>query len=527
VNTDRASHHHDRRVTIVVPIYTHWSSLRECIQSLIDHANPAIFDVLLINDVGPDADEIEAGLRGMIAGRPQFRYERNPHNLGFVKTCNRAVGELDRSMNDVLLLNSDTRLTAGALEELTAVLALSDRHGLVCPRSNDATIASIPFMRREPDQTRDAERSHEVFAEISPHLPRYYLAPVAVGFCLLIRRTVIDEHGLFDEVFGAGYSEENDLCSRVNAFGFSSVIANRAFVFHVGSTSFGSEERLRLDDMNSRVVLQRYPHYSASVVSFVHHDYSGIDRFSDLLVDAARPFIAILVDLQGVQQSSADVTQRVAATLAEFAAHAPDKTRITIATRTSTLAGLDLRLLGFHIVDPDHLDDVFDLGIALSLTTSTDQIITLNRHCLRWLVFAHDGTALRSWSARADEPQRHVIASLVLRLADQIVWPSEADRDEALHSLGITGSAPASVERLPLAGGVLWKIVIQVAATQVNWADLDERHRSIRDLAIIGEAAARRSASTAIHTLKSARSYRLAQRVSRTAHIARRILRRK
>jgi GT2 family glycosyltransferase len=93
-------------VTIVVPIYDDWSSLERCIESVLHHVDLGTYSLLLVNDCGPRADDIEANVLEAIAGEPSIAYHRNARNLGFVETCNRAVFELDASDNDVLLLTS-------------------------------------------------------------------------------------------------------------------------------------------------------------------------------------------------------------------------------------------------------------------------------------------------------------------------------------------------------------------------------------------------------------------------------------
>src|SRR5262249_5943672 len=151
----------------------------------------------------------------------------NDRNLGFVGTCNRAVTELETTNNDILLLNSDTETTPGFLAELSEVLHLSPLHGVVCPRSNDAVIASFPYKLRDPLSGHGTARASKVHAALSGTIRRYSISPVVVGFCFLVRRELIKQHGLFDEIFAPGFCEEYDFCLRLNEFGYSSVIANR------------------------------------------------------------------------------------------------------------------------------------------------------------------------------------------------------------------------------------------------------------------------------------------------------------
>ena len=59
-----------------------------------------------------------------------------------------------------------------------------------------------------------------------------------VGFCLLIKREVIETIGLLDEQFGIGCFEDDDYCLRAIRAGFRTVIALDAFVHHFGGRTF-------------------------------------------------------------------------------------------------------------------------------------------------------------------------------------------------------------------------------------------------------------------------------------------------
>lgn len=59
-----------------------------------------------------------------------------------------------------------------------------------------------------------------------------------VGFCLLIRKSVIDAVGLLDERFGIGCFEDDDYCLRAIKGGYRAVIVGDAFVHHFGGRTF-------------------------------------------------------------------------------------------------------------------------------------------------------------------------------------------------------------------------------------------------------------------------------------------------
>lgn len=257
------------RVTVVVPVYGDWQSLRDCIVSLKKHIDTKRHKVMLVNDCGPEVDLLENNIKQSINGHKNFGYFRNPKNLGFVKTCNRAVMELDKTDNDILLQTSDTKVTPGFLEEMQAVMYSDSKIGVVSPRSNNANICTIPLAAFIGKKDIKSGKSYKIFQIYKSKLPRYNVAPTAHGFCMLIRRSVIKKYGLFDEIFGRGYAEENDFCMRIKHYGYTSVIANRSYVFHLEAKSFTLGVKAELVSHNRKIIDERYPEYKPAITRFI------------------------------------------------------------------------------------------------------------------------------------------------------------------------------------------------------------------------------------------------------------------
>jgi GT2 family glycosyltransferase len=257
-----------KKATIVVPVYGDWNSLAECIESLKKCIDTKKDEVLLVNDCGPDADLIEKNIKKSISGQSGFSYIRNKKNLGFVGTCNLAVSDLDKTNNDILLLNSDTKVTPGFLEEMKSVLYSQKNIGTVSPRTNNATICTIPLAAIS-QKGIGAEESYNLFLKYNKKFPRFNSAPTAHGFCMLIRRSLIEKHGLFDPVFGKGYGEEVDFCQRIQKKGWLSAICNHAFVFHQEARSFSLEAKAKLLETNNKIIRSRYPEYQQAVKDYI------------------------------------------------------------------------------------------------------------------------------------------------------------------------------------------------------------------------------------------------------------------
>lgn len=270
-------------VNIIVPVYNDWESLRRNILSLKKYyTNNNRVEVYFVNDCGPQANVIEKNIIKAINGIKNFHYSRNEQNLGFIKSCNNAVFNIVKNKkSDILLLNSDTVVTKDFAEEMARILYSQDDFCAVNPRSNNATVWSVPTDSSLMNKPR---KSYRMWKKLKKQIPEKYTSPTAHGFCMLIRKDVINKIGLFDEVYGLGYGEENDFTMRARQHGWKCAVANHAFVFHEGSKSFGDERRSTLVAKNSKILLKRYPEYNDLISKYVNEHYEPkVVRFNGII----------------------------------------------------------------------------------------------------------------------------------------------------------------------------------------------------------------------------------------------------
>jgi GT2 family glycosyltransferase len=427
-----------RPVTVVVPIYDDLAGLERCIEALLDTVDFDVDRVLLANDVGPNVDRIERRVLELVGEHRGFEYTRNPANLGFVGNCNRAVLDLDTTGNDVLLLNSDTIPMPGFLDEMTAVLASDDAIGVVCARSDNATIASFPYARRNPRATLAPRRTRELHGRTKYLLPRHTVSPVAMGFCFLIRREMVDRFGLFDPVFSPGYGEENDFCLRINEEGFTSVLANRALVLHAGSTSFSGDRGPSLRLEHERILLERYPFYAGAVALFLARYRDAVDVFADTFLpddDVVRVAVHLPVDL------SDDVLARVR----DLLAAAPDDVVITVVVARSQLRTARHGLPGAAIAVGGRPRQVFDVAVAFGALTTFPQLSALNANAPRWVLVdpvAHDAR----WSHAVSNHRASAIDRILRRFENHsTTWKGGAHLVEVIRDTARNDIDPSAL----------------------------------------------------------------------------------
>ncbi|MDX2011462.1 MAG: glycosyltransferase [Myxococcaceae bacterium] len=240
-----------RSADVVVPVYRDVTLTRACLESVLTNSGESLRRLIVVDDVGPDP-EMRPMLESLRARDGRVRLLFNEQNLGFVGSANRG---LSVRQGDVVLLNSDTEVTAGWLDELLGVLHDHERIAAVTPLSNNATLASVPTFGAGVPVSDLKGRDVDLRG-----LPRWSETPTGVGFCLAMRGELLDLLGLFDPAYGRGYNEENDWCQRARALGFLVVRANRCLVFHFGEVSFQGA-RAELDEHNARRLVARYPSY--------------------------------------------------------------------------------------------------------------------------------------------------------------------------------------------------------------------------------------------------------------------------
>jgi GT2 family glycosyltransferase len=246
--------------------------------------------VVAINDSPDDAD-LRVRLREAVTSLSRTvpcRLIENTRNMGFVRSMNAAASEAIEHERDVLLLNSDTVVFPGAIAEIQTVAYSDPMIGFVSPRSNNATICSLPhdgeFRSFTPTE------AHIAFTEVSKFLPRFHFVPTGVGFCLFIKSEVLEEFGLFDECYGRGYSEENDLIMRANRCGYQVALANHAFVYHIGESSFSASSSSKniLETNNAALLNDRFPEYLPNVMEYFESPQCEAERLlTGMLTDSS------------------------------------------------------------------------------------------------------------------------------------------------------------------------------------------------------------------------------------------------
>ncbi len=217
-------------VGIVIPVFNNLDLTRTCWTSVrkstgIPH-QVVIVDNASTEDVAYEADQ------------NNLEVIRNETNRGFAYACNQGI--MHTHGDFVVILNNDTIVTPGWLERLMWHMGDDPDMGILGVTTNYAgSEQQIPATYETERQLYDF--SEEIYRK-NRHRRKETGKVVAV--CVVLRRKMLRDVGLFDTRFGLGNFEDDDICLRARLAGYKVAFARDVFIHHAGSKTF---QVLKLD----------------------------------------------------------------------------------------------------------------------------------------------------------------------------------------------------------------------------------------------------------------------------------------
>jgi N-acetylglucosaminyl-diphospho-decaprenol L-rhamnosyltransferase len=228
---------HAWSLSIIIVSWNTCKLLENCLGSILANPPTSPFENWVVDNASTDDSP------RMVRDKfPQVHLVENRENVGFARANNQAIPQCAGKY--ILLLNPDTLVTSGALQALADFLDQHPEAGAAGARilnpDGSLQISSHP----RPTLPREFWRLFHL-DRISPYA-EYPLTKwetnqaqnvdVLMGACLLLRREVLDEVGFLDEDYFI-YSEEVDLCYRIQRAGWRLFWVPQAEVVHFGGQS--------------------------------------------------------------------------------------------------------------------------------------------------------------------------------------------------------------------------------------------------------------------------------------------------
>ncbi|GIP47421.1 hypothetical protein J53TS2_10120 [Paenibacillus sp. J53TS2] len=217
------------KTSIVIATYNKLEYTQECIKSIRSYTEFGSYEIIVVDNHSTD------GSVEWLKQQEDILLIINHDNLGFPKACNQGI---EASTGDnVLLLNNDTIVTNDWLMNMVTALYSAPDIGAVSTVTNNCS--NHQSIRVDYETLEEMQLFAEDYnvSDSSKWEERARL----IGYNLLIKKKVLLEVGLLDELFTPGNYEDDDLCIRIRLAGYRLLLCKDTFIHHFGSMSFKTD----------------------------------------------------------------------------------------------------------------------------------------------------------------------------------------------------------------------------------------------------------------------------------------------
>ena len=228
-----------RDVTIVIVSFNTRAELEGCLASIAAAPPSTAHRIVVVDNASSDGSPDAVRQRW-----PGVRLIASDRNVGFAAANNMAIREAESEF--VLLLNSDTRVTAGSIDTLVRALESDAGAAAAGPRlvgadgrpeiSFGAMMSPLAEARQKVIGRLYDRRVGPAVAWVERQVRRRHYPDWVSGACLLVRRAEALAAGLLDERYFL-YAEDVDFCAALRAPGRRILFTPDAEVVHLRGAS--------------------------------------------------------------------------------------------------------------------------------------------------------------------------------------------------------------------------------------------------------------------------------------------------
>jgi len=230
-------------------LLVNWNSiayLRPCLASIYEHTREVSFEIIVVDNASYD------GCSDVLSKEfPEVIFIQSDENGGFSKANNLAFRRSSGSA--LLFLNPDTLVLNPAIDMMHATLQSDPGIGAVgCGVLNYDRTIQTHYVQASPTLLNQLLLS-EFAKRMLPKSKLWGIRPlieydgkpkeveVVMGSCMMVRRSVFEEVGLFDERYFM-FAEDVDLCYSIRKHGYSIYYVREGSVIHYGGKSSDLKE---------------------------------------------------------------------------------------------------------------------------------------------------------------------------------------------------------------------------------------------------------------------------------------------
>ncbi|MCL2185722.1 MAG: glycosyltransferase [Treponema sp.] len=219
-------------VSIIIPVYNQFNYTYNCLNSILKYSNDIKYEIIIADDNSTDkTKKIERIFKNI-------KVIKTLENVGFLKNCNNAAKYAKGEY--LLFLNNDTQVQKNWLSPLVDIMKKDTTIGLAGSKlvySNGKLQEAGGILWQDASAWNYGNGN-------DPTLPEYNYVKEAdyiSGASILVRRTLWEQLGGFDELFCPAYCEDSDLAFRIREAGYRIIYQPASVVVHFEGKTNGND----------------------------------------------------------------------------------------------------------------------------------------------------------------------------------------------------------------------------------------------------------------------------------------------
>lgn len=396
-------------ITFLIPICNgDLSYLRRClkIQELIGVNDRVIF----VFDFSLPKESTESHISQLFPESERCKYYRNETRLDIFSACRRAIFELDKSENNLFIVDPQIDAQTNLINELTSCLCQCERNGIAFPNSNlnlDAINRTLPFFNQS------AFDSLSYQSQVQAHLGRFETVSTGLIPCFLMRRSLFDKFVLFDFEADSTFGALDDLIVKISNYGYSTVRCNHAFVFsHEPNPRFSRSNNALSEGGGNQYQIRGTSHFQSLLLN------SGLTK-------------SILISLYDFPLMYNGTTEYGISFLENLSSNFRNQYAIFILVNKEACSFHNLERFGFPIYFPEDIEGkLFDICFVPRQIFSFRHLFLINRASPRIIASFLDIIAIRC--QYLSDHHLRILWSTSLRYFQKIICISESVKSDIL-----------------------------------------------------------------------------------------------
>lgn len=218
-------------VSIVIPVYNQFDYTYNCILQIKRHSGDIPYEIIIADDCSTD---LTVNIKKIISG---LKVIRNEQNLRFLLNCNNAAKKARGEF--ILFLNNDTQVQDNWLKPLVDTMQ-DESVGMTGSKliySFGAVQEAGGIIWKDGSAWNYGNKKNREDPEYNYVKEVDYIS----GASIMIRRSLWEEIGGFDERFAPAYYEDVDLAFEVRKHGYKVVYQPLSLVVHFEGVSNGTD----------------------------------------------------------------------------------------------------------------------------------------------------------------------------------------------------------------------------------------------------------------------------------------------